>query len=160
MLTFETPFARQLADALMQPALIRVVDNIRKQLEASDWRGEYQETQLWPQGIEETQLHRIKALQAQLTEANPEDAAPLRAELAELPQSFPGYELHLTRGDQERVVDVWELCCCVCFQQFPVDGAVAIDMTLIDESIGDINWIVLDEKAKALVDGVFRQLTE
>lgn len=37
--------AWQQAELLMQPALIRVIDNIRKQLENSAWAGTYQEVQ-------------------------------------------------------------------------------------------------------------------
>ena len=33
------------AELLMQPALIRVLDNIRKQLEDSPWKGSYEQTQ-------------------------------------------------------------------------------------------------------------------
>ena len=159
MLKFENPQARQLADQLMQPALIRVIDNIRKQLEVSDWQGRYQETQLWPDDVAESQLRRVKDLQAQLRMATPEQADALRDELAALPQPFPGYELHLTRDDQECVVNVWDLCYCVCFEQFPVPaGAVTVDTSLIDREINDIDWLVLDEKAKAIVGDVFEQL--
>lgn len=119
MLTFETSQARQIADQLMQPALIRVIDNIRKQLDQSDWRGSYQETQ----------------------------------------SPFPGHELRLTRGEQERVFNIWELCFCVCFKQFPVDdGAVEIDASLIDTTMNDVDWLALDTKAKAIVDTVFQSL--
>jgi hypothetical protein len=37
--------AWQQAELLMQPTLIRVLDNIRKQLEDSPWKGTYQEIQ-------------------------------------------------------------------------------------------------------------------
>lgn len=33
------------AELLMQPSLIRVIDNIRKQLETSPWQGSYEEVQ-------------------------------------------------------------------------------------------------------------------
>lgn len=159
MFKFETPQARQLADQLMQPALIRVIDNIRKQLEVSDWQGSYQETQLWPDDVAESQLQRVKDLQAQLRVATPEQADVLRDELAALPQPFPGYELHLTRDDQECVVNVWELCYCVCFEEFPVPtGTVTVDTSLVDQEINDIDWLVLDEKAKSIVGDVFEQL--
>ncbi|MGF1523186.1 MAG: hypothetical protein ACFBSF_12795 [Leptolyngbyaceae cyanobacterium] len=159
MFKFKNPQARQLADQLMQPALIRVIDNIRKQLEISDWQGSYEETQLWPDDIGESQLQRIKDLQAQLRVATPEQADVLRDELATLPQPFPGYELHLTRADQECVVNVWELCYCVCFEQFPApEGTVMVDTSLVDTELNDVDWLVLDQKAKAIVDDVFEQL--
>lgn len=37
--------AWQQAEILMQPAFLRVIDNIRKQLEQSAWKGTYQEVQ-------------------------------------------------------------------------------------------------------------------
>lgn len=40
---FKTRLAWEQAELLMQPALIRVVDNLRKELEASEWEGTYQE---------------------------------------------------------------------------------------------------------------------
>jgi hypothetical protein len=159
MLKFETSQARHLADQLMQPALIRIIDNIRKQLEASDWQGTYQETQLWPDSVDESQLHRFKALQTQLSQATPEEADRIREELAQMPQPFPGYELHLTNGEQERIVDVWQLCYCVCFEQYPVaEGPVTLDTSLIDYEINDVDWLVLDNKAKSIVEAVFKEL--
>ncbi len=159
MLTFETPQARQLADQLLQPALIRIIDNIRKQLEISDWQGTYQETQIWPEGTQESTLQRFKELQAQLNQATPEAADAIRLELAQLPQPFPGYELHLTKTEQECIVDVWHLCYCVCFQTYPVtDEPVRIDESIIDRELNDVDWLVLDNKAKAIVDDVFNQL--
>ncbi|NEQ45939.1 MAG: hypothetical protein F6K00_21300 [Leptolyngbya sp. SIOISBB] len=159
MLKFETPQARQLADQLLQPALIRIIDNIRKQLETSDWQGTYQETQIWPEGTQESTLQRFKELQAQLSQATPEAADVIRLELTQLPQPFPGYELHLTKAEQACMVDVWHLCYCVCFQAYPVtDGPVHIDESIIDQELNDVDWLVLDNKAKAIVEDVFNQL--
>lgn len=42
---FQSILAWEQAQLLMQPAFIRVVDNIRKQLEASSWKGTYEEVQ-------------------------------------------------------------------------------------------------------------------
>jgi hypothetical protein len=41
-----SPIAWKQAELLMQPAMIRVLDNIRKQLEESVWTGTYQEVQV------------------------------------------------------------------------------------------------------------------
>ncbi|MEG4806178.1 hypothetical protein QUA82_00520 [Microcoleus sp. F8-D3] len=41
-----SPIAWQQAELLMQPAMIRVLDNIRKQLEESVWTGTYKEVQI------------------------------------------------------------------------------------------------------------------
>ena len=42
---FRNTRAWEEAKLLMQPAFIRVVDNIRKQLEVSDWKGSYEEVE-------------------------------------------------------------------------------------------------------------------
>ena len=41
---FTTELAWQQAETLMQPALIRLVDNIQKKLDRSPWKGSYRET--------------------------------------------------------------------------------------------------------------------
>lgn len=41
--TFKNRLAWEQAQVLMQPALLRVIDNIRKELEVSEWQGNYQE---------------------------------------------------------------------------------------------------------------------
>ncbi len=159
MLKFSNPKARQQADQLMQPALIRVIDNIRKCLEVSTWVGDYQEAHVWPQGTAEADIQQVKALNTQLARAKPEQVTNLEAQLAKLPQAFPVYELHLTQGDQKKTVDLWDLCYQTCFQRFPVgDQAVAVDMTLWDPEMGDVNWVALDEKAKAIVQHIFADL--
>ena len=40
---FKTRLAWDKAEILMQPALIRILDNIRKQLEISKWQGSFQD---------------------------------------------------------------------------------------------------------------------
>ena len=40
---FKDTLAYEQANLLMQPAFIRVIDNIRKELDFSDWEGSYQE---------------------------------------------------------------------------------------------------------------------
>ena len=40
---FKTRLAWDKADVLMQPALIRILDNIRKQLEISQWKGTFKD---------------------------------------------------------------------------------------------------------------------
>ncbi|WP_017663250.1 hypothetical protein [Baaleninema simplex] len=43
---FTNQLAWHQAQALMQPALIRILDNLRKLLERSSWKGTYHETQV------------------------------------------------------------------------------------------------------------------
>lgn len=159
LLRFANDRDRRQADALMQPALIRIVENLRKQLEQSEWQGQYQETQLWPPTATEADIHQVKTLQDQLTAATAAEAEQIQAQLAQLPTPFPGYELHLEKGEQVRIVDVWELCCCVCFQTFPCgEEPVVIDPSLWDPELQDVDWLHLDNKAKGLVTDVFQAL--
>lgn len=161
MLKFASPQARQQAELLMQPALIRVIDNIRKQLERSDWKASYQQTQIWPTGVSEAQMRRFKDLQTQLETADADTANNIQAQLQELPQPAPGYELHLEQGDRTCIIDIWDLCYRICFQQFPVtEGTVTVDDQLWDTEIGDVDWIALDEKTKALIERVFEQVNQ
>ncbi|MEM9245242.1 MAG: hypothetical protein AAGA67_05825, partial [Cyanobacteria bacterium P01_F01_bin.153] len=57
------------AEALMQPALIRAIDNIRKALDQCDWQGKYEEEWEWPEGTTEETKTRIKLLEQQLKDA-------------------------------------------------------------------------------------------
>ncbi|MEM8721290.1 MAG: hypothetical protein AAGE84_18655 [Cyanobacteria bacterium P01_G01_bin.39] len=41
--TFKDRLAWEQAQMLMQPAMLRIVDNIRKEIETSDWKGTYKE---------------------------------------------------------------------------------------------------------------------
>ncbi|MCP6757625.1 MAG: hypothetical protein NHB32_02375 [Fischerella sp. CENA71] len=151
--------AWQQAELLMQPAFIRVVDNIRKLLDLSDWKGTYQDVLIWPlETTEDTKAIVTKLLQ-ELEAATPEKAIEIRETLARLPIPHPGYHLCLQRQEQEVNVDLWELCYQVCFLDYtsPNNDAVEIDTSLIDE-MGDVDWQSLDNKAKQLVEQVFASL--
>ncbi|BAZ65844.1 hypothetical protein NIES4106_05890 [Fischerella sp. NIES-4106] len=151
--------AWQQAELLMQPAFIRVVDNIRKLLDLSDWKGTYQDVLIWPlETTEDTKAIVTKLLQ-ELEAATPEKAIKIRETLTHLPIPHPGYHLCLQRQEQEVSVDLWELCYQVCFLDYtsPNNAAVEIDTSLIDE-VGDVDWQRLDNKAKQLVEEVFASL--
>ena len=54
--------AWQQAEILMQPTLIRVLDNIRKQVENSVWEASYQETQLPYPGYQLNLTHETQTV--------------------------------------------------------------------------------------------------
>ncbi|SKB12867.1 conserved hypothetical protein [Planktothrix sp. PCC 11201] len=118
------PVAWQQAELLMQPALIRLLDNIRKQLDESIWTGSYQEVQ----------------------------------------DPFPGYRLELEHNGQHVSVDIWELCYQICFQNYHLTHTaqesleVEIDMSLIDQEIGDVNWQNLETKTRQIIQDLFANL--
>jgi hypothetical protein len=150
----------QQAELLMQPAFIRVVDNIRKQLDTSTWKGTYQDVLMWsPETSDETKAMVTKLI-GKLEAATPEQESEIRQTLAKLPMPHPGYHLCLQRQEQQATIDLWELCYQVCFHNY-VNGreVVAIDTSLLDEG-GDVDWIALDLKAKFLVEEVFAKLPE
>ena len=162
---FETPEAWHQAELLMQPALIRTIDNIRKQLDLSDWQGSYEDVQLWPEGTTKAMKARIAQLNQQLEAASPEEAREIERALAELPSPYPGHLLCLQYQNQQVKVDLWELCYRVCFRDYnsSVEGAgrevVEIDTSLIDRS-GQVDWHRLDEKAQQQVAEVFANLPD
>jgi hypothetical protein len=152
--------AWQQAELLMQPAFIRVVDNIRKLLDVSSWTGTYQDVLIWPTGTtDETKAIVTKLLQ-DLEAVTPEQALEIRETLSRLPMPHPGYHLCLQRQEQQISIDLWELCYQVCFREYiPGNETVNIDTTLIDEN-GDVDWQRLDTKTKELVEQVFANLPE
>ncbi|NEP19068.1 MAG: hypothetical protein F6J97_19585, partial [Leptolyngbya sp. SIO4C1] len=63
---FSTPLARRQVEVLMQPALIRIIDNIRKQLDVSNWKGQYEDKIVWPDSATEAQQQQYLKLLLQL----------------------------------------------------------------------------------------------
>ncbi|WP_414586566.1 hypothetical protein [Scytonema sp. PCC 10023] len=152
--------AWQQAELLMQPAFIRVVDNIRKLLDVSTWTGTYQDVLIWPTGTtDETKAIVTKLLQ-DLEAVTPEQALEIRETLSRLPMPHPGYHLCLQRQEQQISIDLWELCYQVCFREYiPGNETVNIDTSLIDEN-GEVDWQRLEVKTKELVEQVFANLPE
>lgn len=150
------------AELLMQPTLIRAIDNIRKHLEQSNWQGTYEDVEQWPPGTSpETQV-KVKQLQQKLEAAAPEEVATIQQELSQLPSPYPGYELCLKQGDRKVRVDLWELCYQICLKNYAVDrtaGSTAeVDTSLLTEA-GEVDWHRLEEKAKHQIEAVFSQLS-
>jgi hypothetical protein len=159
MLIFATPADEAQAAELMQPCLIRVVDNIRKHTEALPWRSEYLEQVSWPAHSTADQRQQVRDLAAQLTSATPEAAEVIRQQLAELPAPSPLYQLKLTaiaaggaESEESRTatLEVWDLCFAVCFRAYRPDQPATVDPALLHDD-GEVNWLALDEKAQAVV---------
>lgn len=162
---FANTLAWQQAELLMQPVFIRVIDNIRKQLEQSNWKGTYQDVELWAEGVSDETKELVLELRQQLATAPPERAEAIEEQLARLPSPHPGYLLCLERGGRKITVDLWQLCYQICFRNYsPVlnaldqDMTVEVDTSLIDET-GDVDWLRLDTKAKQLIGQIFATLS-
>ena len=150
--------AWQQAELLMQPTFIRVVDNVRKLLDNSSWKGTYHDVLTWAADTSEETKAIVTQMVQELETATPEQAVQIRETLAKLPTPHPGYHLCLQRQEQQVNVDLWELCYQVCFVEYTLsDDTVDIDTSLIDES-GDVEWNLLDNKAKRVVEEMFAKL--
>jgi hypothetical protein len=155
----------QQADRLMQPALIRTIDNIRKQLEDETltWKGEYREFPIWPEDVPEETQAQIALLRQELNTATGAQVDDITAALADMPQPIPGYELVLSQAGQETVVvNIWELCYRVCFlnPDAVIAGAavVQVDTSLLEADTGEVDWGQLDAKTQAIVGAIFEGL--
>jgi hypothetical protein len=152
----------ELADRLMQPALIRTIDNIRKQLEASTWKGEYREYPIWPNDVSEEIRAQVVLLQQELKTASLEQVDAIEDALAKMPMPMQGYELCLQKNDQEVIVDIWELCYRICFSNMDAiltGDTVVVDLNLLEEDTQDVDWTKLEEKTKAVIGKLFDGLS-
>lgn len=159
--------AWQKADMLMQPALIRTIDHIRKQLEGgTTWQGEYRETPVWPEAVSEETQAKVLLLQQELKTATPAQVDHVKAALAQMPSPIPAYELVLTNPQQADavVVNLWELCYRVCFQNpdavIAGEAAAQVDEQLIEADTQEVDWPRLDQKTQTIVGQVFAGLAE
>lgn len=163
---FANSLAWDQAELLMQPTLIRVIDNIGKQLEQSTWKGIYTDIQVWAEGTTEETKALVTQLQQQLATAAPHETEKIQAQLEQLPNPYPGYQLRLEQGDQHITVDIWQLCYQICFRNYsPVLNAmdqnliVEIDTSLLNDR-GDVDWLRLDNKTKQLIEQIFSSLPD
>ncbi|MEL6160109.1 MAG: hypothetical protein AAFQ40_06415 [Cyanobacteria bacterium J06623_5] len=157
---FTTPSDRAQIEQLMQPALIRVIDNIRKQLEDSSWQGTYEEEMVWPDGTTTAQKQEYAALQKSLHGVPPEEHDRVATLMSELPQPTPLYTLRLTKaGSEDEMVDIWALCYQLCAKSYVPGAAIEADSALLDVQ-GEVDWRLLDDKTKELISDIFAALPD
>ena len=115
--TFIDPETWEKTNILMQPAFIRLLDNIRKLTdELSTWKTSYKETLVWDADISEEERGRVGLLQQELKSTTDNDRAyEIEQILESLPKPYPAYEWKLERGEELVTIDVWELCYKICF---------------------------------------------
>ncbi len=161
---FADNIAWQQAELLMQPAFIRILDRIRKQLDTSSWKETYENVLIWQPGTPEETKTEVANLVKQLESAQGEQVEEIEQALMKLPTPTPGYHLCLNKEGSETVkIDLWELCYQVCFYNYSSllaespNYVVTIDTSLIDET-GDVDWQLLDQKTTHLIDRVFGEL--
>jgi len=154
------PDTWQQAEVLMQPAFIRIIDHLRRQLETSTWKGTYHDVLIWPGDTTDATKAIVTQLLQELATAKTETALEIKQTLMKLPKPHPGYHLCLQRQEQQVSVDLWELCYQVCFRNYNplIDEAVEIDTSLMEDDTVDVDWQRLDAKVGELVAQVFASL--
>lgn len=154
----------------MQPALIRLLDHLRKHLERAPWQGNYhyETVEVWPVGTSLEEQAQVNQLHQQLDTAAPAAMAAIEQDLADLAQPQMLYLLHLHHGHCQRQINLWELCYQICFADyepvlershiadFPLDQ-IEVDPTLFDAE-AEIDWDQLDHKVGRIVNHLFAQL--
>ncbi len=149
---FQDQATWQQAELVMQPALIRVIANVGKQLEQkTDWKGTYEDVEVWEAGVSAAVQGHVRDLRSRLESAPPDIADQIRQDLAQLPAPYPGYQLRLTPGnagaaadqavpnessresanepsrDLLVAVELWDLCYQICFRNY--DSATGTSWT-------------------------------
>lgn len=128
--TFKDTLAWEQAQVLLQPALLRVVDNIRRELDKSDWQGKYIEVSSPIPGYH-------------LCLSN--DNYQVEVDIWEL-----CYKVCFIR--YEPVQHIFS-------HQDEASYPVEIDTRLIDD-FGEIDWQLLESKAQQSVRKIFTTLPE
>lgn len=126
---FKTLLAWEQTQVLMQPAFIRVIDNIRKELENTTWQGTYQESQSPYPGYTLCLTQQNQSIVV--------DIWDLCYQVC-----FLNYDFTLTQEDGENS---------------DVSQEVEVDITLLDDT-GAVDWQALETKAQRVVKTVFSSL--
>jgi hypothetical protein len=125
---FKDAIAWEKAELLMQPILLRVVDNLRKQLETSKWKGTYQEIQEPIPGHQLSLTCQEKIIKI--------DVWNLCFRVC-FENYHPSYFTFAEGENQTQEVD--------------------IEPRLIDQN-GELDWIFLEEKTQKLIQNIFNNL--
>jgi hypothetical protein len=133
---FANEQAWQQAEILMQPAYIRLVDQIRRQTEENE--------------------SEILVSYEEVTDPYPSNLLCLQ------PRVNASNSNHTGNNQAQPLlkVDIWDLCFQVCFENYEpiaaeIEQLVAIDTSLFDPHSQEVDWIKLDEKAQTTIRQVF-----
>jgi hypothetical protein len=128
--TFKNTLAWEQAQVLMQPALLRVVDNIRKELDVSNWKGQYKEV-----------------------------TTPIPGYHLCLSRSNYQIEIDIWDLCYKVCFDEYEPVQHIFSHEDETSYSVDVDTRLIDD-FGEIDWQLLESKAQQSVRKVFTTLPE
>lgn len=127
---FKTRLAWDKAEILMQPALIRILDNIRKQLESSNWKGSFQDV-----------THPIPGYVLCLTK----DDRTVEIDLWQLCYQVVSQNYSHTFTDTMNE------------EEQSSSFTLEIDERLLDET-GEIDWQLIEAKAQQSVRKIFEEI--
>ena len=153
---------------LMQPALIRLIDQLRQQLTEASITWTYETTELWPEDVPQETRQQYDEMTQALEIASDDDAEKIQDVLETLPQPVPLYRLEIEQNDEKIHMNMWELCYQICLQKYkpqldrmqveaPNLSSYKIDKTLW-ESNDSIDWEALNLKAKKVVQRLTQSL--
>ena len=152
----------------MQPALIRLIDQLRQQFTEASIEWTYETTELWPKDVPQSTRQQYQEMTAALEIANDEDADKIYEVLETLPQPVPLYRLEIEQQQEKILMNMWELCYQICLQKYkpklqrmqveaPNLSGYKLDQSLW-ESSNDIDWEGLDRKAQKVVARMIQSL--
>lgn len=159
---FRDPVCFDQAERLMQPSLLRLLDQLRRQAAAAHWSHQFETLQIWADSVPEAMQQQWQALGDRLeTSSDETEVAELQQQLAQLPQPTYAYQLRLQKGDRAASVDLWELCYHTCFtnHQAEIDYEPQLRPHLLDEA-GDVNWDQLDLQAAHVIEDLITSLEQ
>ncbi|MEM9136246.1 MAG: hypothetical protein AAGB01_02690 [Cyanobacteria bacterium P01_F01_bin.42] len=147
---------------LLQPALIRLIDQLRLQLKAAEWTWSYDTVEVWPDQVPETTRSRYEEMMRALDVASGDDAEAIQDVLDELPQPIPLYRLEITDQSSVPTINMWQLCYQICLKDYtpqlqdmslmaPDLNQNDIDSRLTDQD-GEIDWDCLNQNAQLVVE--------
>lgn len=128
--TFKTRLAWEQSQVLMQPAMLRIVDNIRKELESSDWQGTYKDV-----------------------------TVPIPGYHLCLSRSDYEIEIDVWELCYKVCFQEYEPIQHIFSQQDESAYPVEVDTRLIDD-LGEVDWQLLELKAQQSVRKVFKTLPD
>ena len=152
---------------LLQPALIRLIDQLRQQLTGAQWNWGYETLEFWPEQVSSEERQQYDDLMQALDVASDEDAETIQDVLMTLPQPVPLYRLDIEQAGEQTAINMWELCYQICLYNYQPDWSsmhveapnlsqYKLDKSLFDADF-DIKWEVLDAKARQVVSRMMQQ---
>jgi hypothetical protein len=153
---------------LLQPALIRLIDQLRQQMTAASWSWSYDTVELWPDTVSSEVRSQYTTMLQALETASDEEAEMIQDVLETILHPVPLYRLDISLDGVDYQFNLWELCYQICLKEYvPNLSNMTVESPNLDkqtldldlyESSGEVDWARLNEKAKTVVSMLMIQL--